>query len=86
MKSEIVERVVKEANYIIENKSTVRDTAKVFEVGKSTVHQDVRIKLYSIDKTLFEQVAKILEVNMQERHLRGGESTRLKYMSEKSAR
>ena len=38
MNADIEERVVNIANYIIENKSTVRAAAKVFNVSKSTVH------------------------------------------------
>lgn len=38
MKDYIEKRAVELAQYIIENKSTVRDTAKKFNISKSTVH------------------------------------------------
>ena len=38
MKDYIEERVITFAKYIIENKSTVRETAAVFNISKSTVH------------------------------------------------
>ena len=38
MKDYIKERVLELAEYILENKSTVRKTAKVYNVSKSTVH------------------------------------------------
>lgn len=41
MKSSIEERAVAIAEYIIANKSTVRQAAKTFGVSKSTVHMDV---------------------------------------------
>ena len=41
MKDYIEERAVALANYIIENKATVRNTAKKFNISKSTVHMDV---------------------------------------------
>ena len=41
MKDYIEERAVDIANYIIEEKATVRQTAKKFGVSKSTVHIDV---------------------------------------------
>ena len=75
------ERCEKLAKYIIENKATVRDTAKKFGISKSTVHKDVTEKLSKINKSLFYEVAKILEINKQERHIRGGEATKRKYLN-----
>ena len=43
-------RVLKEAEYIVKHKATVRSTAKVFGVSKSTVHHDVTAKLKYIDE------------------------------------
>ena len=43
MKEYIEERVEKVANYIIENRATVRRTAKEFGISKSTVHMVVTI-------------------------------------------
>ena len=73
------ERCEKLARYIIENKSTVRDTAKKFGISKSTVHKDVTEKLSKINYTLYCEVVKILEINKSERHIRGGEATKRKY-------
>ncbi len=38
MKDYIEERAIRLAEYIMENKSTVRDTAHTFNISKSTVH------------------------------------------------
>ncbi len=73
------ERCEKLARYIIENKTTVRDTAKKFGISKSTVHKDVTEKLPKVNNSLFIEVAKILEINKNERHIRGGEATKRKY-------
>ena len=43
MKDYIEERALEIANYIIENKATVRQTAIQFGVSKSTIHVDVTI-------------------------------------------
>ncbi len=67
------------AVYLIENQSTVRDTAGRFGISKSTVHKDVREKLPRINPALFAEVDTLLEKNKSERHLRGGEATRKKY-------
>ena len=73
------ERCEKLAEYIIENKTTVREAAKKFGISKSTVHKDVTEKLSKINFSLFNEVSKILEINKSERHLRGGEATKRKY-------
>ncbi|MBO5375194.1 MAG: sporulation transcriptional regulator SpoIIID [Clostridia bacterium] len=83
--SNIEERCEKMARYLIDNKTTVRETAKKFGISKSTVHKDITDKLYKINLFLYNEVAKILEVNKKERHLRGGEATKRKYLIEKNA-
>jgi len=73
------DRCVILATYIIENKTTVRATAKKFGISKSTVHKDVTQNLRKINKSLYYEVKSILEQNKKERHLRGGEATKKKY-------
>ena len=73
------ERAVAAAEYIIENKATVRAAAKQFGVSKSTVHKDVSERLAKISPGLYRDVKSALERNKRERHLRGGEATKQKY-------
>ncbi len=73
-------RVLDIADYIVETGATVRAAASVFGVSKSTVHKDITERLRQINKALGEQVAAVLEVNRDERHIRGGMATREKYM------
>lgn len=77
-------RAVMLGNYIAETNATVRQCARVFGVSKSTVHEDVTKRLGGIDKDLYYSVRRVLEKNKSERHLRGGEATRLKYESIKN--
>jgi putative DeoR family transcriptional regulator (stage III sporulation protein D) len=79
VKDHIWQRVVEIGNYILRHGATVRDTARVFGVSKSTVHKDVTERLPKINAQLASQVKKILEVNKAERHIRGGEATRQKF-------
>ncbi len=72
------------ALYLIENQSTVRDTANRFGISKSTVHKDVREKLPKVNPELFQEVDTLLQKNKSERHLRGGEATKRKYFSKAS--
>ena len=76
----IIERVLKEANYMLRNKSTVRDTANVFKVSKSTVHKDLQERLQEINIALHDAVDKIFKEHIEVRHIRGGESTKRKYL------
>lgn len=76
-------RVILEAEYIIKHSATVRKTASVFGVGKSTVHKDMVTRLPLISTYLHEKVKKVLEINLLERHIRGGNATKLKYNMKK---
>ena len=82
-KTYIEERVFELAHYVIENKSTVRETAKKFYISKSTVHKDIVERLQTFDKDLYLEVKQVLEENKAERHLRGGMATRKKYLEKK---
>ena len=73
------ERIILFANYILENKTTIRATAKNFSTPKSTVHHDLSTKLKYINYPLYLQVKKLLENNFSIKHIHGGESTKLKY-------
>ncbi len=74
------DRVIDYANYIIENNATIRKTAVFFGYSKSTVHNDIQKKLKKINGDLYFKVKIILKNNFLEKHLRGGESTRQKYL------
>lgn len=78
MYGKLSERAISEGEYIVENNATVRSTAAVFGVGKSTVHKDVTVALKEIDANLYGEVKKVLEKNLSERHIRGGLATKLK--------
>jgi len=73
------QRCVVLGRYITENMATVRAAAKHFGISKSTVHKDVSERLRREDPQLYEQVKDVLEINKQERHIRGGLATKMKY-------
>ena len=68
------------ATYMIDNKATVRSTAAHFGISKSTVHKDLTCALPKTNKALYNQVKNVLDSNKAERHFRGGEATKRKYM------
>lgn len=79
MKDYIEERVLEVANYVISSKATIRKTAKVFGVSKSTIHKDMTERLPKINPQIAKEAKNILEFNKAERHIRGGKATKLKY-------
>ena len=85
IKKEIQERVKSEANYILKTELTIREIAKKYQVSKSTVHKDLQSRLKDIDKNLFMEVDNILKKHIYLRHIRGGESTRKKYLNIKKS-
>ncbi|WP_105616995.1 sporulation transcriptional regulator SpoIIID [Vallitalea okinawensis] len=80
MKQYIEERAIEVAKYIIQSNATVRETAKKFGISKSTVHKDVTERLEKINPQLAQEARKVLDINKQERHIRGGLATKEKYM------
>ena len=83
MTDTIEDRACALAVYIIENGATVRSAAKYFGISKSTVHKDLSQRLPQYNKTLYQQVRKVLNLNKAERHIRGGQATRKKYQLQK---
>lgn len=79
MKGIVEQRAIKLAEYIVENKATVRDAAKIFGISKSTVHIDVSQRLKRLNPSLYNDVRKILDINKAERHIRGGMATKQKF-------
>ena len=71
MKEYIEERAVEVGNYIVDKKATVRQTAKVFGISKSTVHKDVTERLEKINQSLARRAREVLDLNKSERHIRG---------------
>ena len=83
MRREKKERCEILGEYLVENRATVRAVATRFGVSKSTVHKDVTERLCQKNATLYAAVKEILDENKSERHLRGGEATRIKYLKKR---
>ena len=79
MNQAIEKRVLKIAEYIVQHGATVRQTARVFGVSKSTVHKDMETRLKQLSSAMDQEVAAVFARNKAERHLRGGEATRKRY-------
>ena len=79
MADTIEQRACELAVYIIENGATVRSAASHFGISKSTVHKDIQLRLPKCNRSLYLQVRRVLDLNKQERHIRGGLATRNKY-------
>ena len=84
MNISVQKRVINVAEYILKNKTTVRATAKVYNVSKSTIHNDIQKRLIKLNKSYYYDVVKILQFNFDQKHLRGGKATKEKYSKIKS--
>ena len=79
MPDTIEKRACALAVYMIETGATVRAAAQHFGISKSTVHKDLSCRLQGYNLSLYLQVRQVLDLNKQERHIRGGLATRRKY-------
>ena len=79
MKGNPEERAVALGQYVAETGATVRNAAMRFGISKSTVHKDLTQRLKRQNRALYNSVQKVLQVNKEERHLRGGWATKQKY-------
>ena len=84
MNKDLLERVSMLANHILSTHDTIRKTAKIYGLSKSTVHNDISKKLYKTDRILYLKIHQILDVNFAEKHIRGGEATKQKYAKNKT--
>jgi len=82
VKGNMEERAVRLAQYITENRATVRAAAAKFGVSKSTVHKDIQERLPAFNRSLYLQAKAVLDENKAQRHIRGGIATRKKYKGE----
>ena len=84
MKQNLNKRACELAVYMIETGATVRSAARHFGISKSTVHKDLTQRLTQCNPGLFAQVRAVLDINKQERHIRGGMATRKKYQEQRN--
>ena len=84
MNKRIINRILEEGKYIVKSKNTVRETAKVFNISKSTVHKDMKEKLKEINYDLYKAVEEVFKYHIEIRHINGGEATKQKYLKLKS--
>jgi len=84
--SETKDRCVVLADYMITNHATVRKTAAYYGISKSTVHKDLTLTLRTVNHALYNEVKTVLAVNKAERHIRGGEATKMKYITKNNVK
>lgn len=79
MTEDIDRRICEEARFIVDTGATVRVCARQFGVSKTTIHKDMRQRLGKVSPGLAAEVGEVLDKNLRERHIRGGQATRRKY-------
>lgn len=80
MNKNLCNRVKEEAKYIIDTKKTIREVAEHFGISKSTIHKDMQERLVRISLDLYKQVRVVLDEHLEIRHIKGGETTKQKYL------
>ena len=83
MSAYIIKRVLEVAEHIIDTKDTIRETAKKFDISKSTIHKDLQERLSQIDINKYNLVKKIMDEHIETRHIKGGESTRQLFLKKR---
>ena len=68
-------------NEYVNEKSTLRKTAKKNNISKSTLHVFINEKLREINKDLYLKCRKQIELNIMVRHINGGNATKQKYIN-----
>jgi len=84
MNKELEKRTLTYARHIIKSHDTVRATAKLYNISKSTVHNDIHKRLPLINRFMYRKISKIMDKNFSHKHIIGGQSTKLKYLREKN--
>ncbi len=82
----MMKRVLEIAEYILKTKNTIRKTASVFGISKSTVHKDLQERLKEIDLEKYNQIQEIFQNHIETRHILGGQSTKIKYLQIKNCK
>jgi len=80
MREDVRLRVEQAAALMLNSGATVRTCAARLGVSKTTIHKDMRLRLPRLDEKLYARVDAVLRKNLEERHLRGGDATRRKYL------
>jgi len=65
------------AEHIIMTHDTIRKTATVFNVSRSSVHSWISKNLEQAHPETYAKVRAILDYHLSIRHLRGGEATKI---------
>ena len=79
----IIKRVNDIADHIINTKDTIRQSAKIFGISKSTVHKDLKERLYILNIDKYNQIKEIMNEHIETRHIKGGESTRQLFLQKR---
>lgn len=80
MNKDLIRRVKEEAKYLLKTKKTIREVAKAFGISKSTIHKDMQERLKKVSPKLFKEVRVVLNEHLEIRHIKGGETTKQKYL------
>lgn len=73
--------ILEEAQYVLSSGKTLREAASYLNVSKSSLHRHLNENLKKIDYELYLKVKKLFLEHNKNRHINGGNATRLKYLA-----
>ena len=76
IREKIEKRALKAAETILQTKGTIRSTAEILKVSRTTIHNDLTKILPQINGELHRKVMELFEINTKERHIRGAIATK----------
>lgn len=83
VKEDIAKRVLMAARHILDTQDTIRKTANLFGVSKSTIHIDISKRLPLLSDSLFQEVKAICDLHFEQKHILGGLATQKKSKQKK---
>lgn len=77
----IEERAIEIGKYLIDNEEmTVRSLSKIFNLSKTTIHNELTVRLPKANLEVANKVKEILDYHKEIKHIKGGEATKRKYI------
>lgn len=83
---EMEQRIKEEADFMIKTNCTIRECAIHFKCSKTRIHLDLTKRLLDIDIKTYNKIRIILNNNLKNGRINGGNATRMKYKNIKIKR
>lgn len=69
---DIKKRIVDEAEHIIKTKEIIRQNSQIFNISKSSIHNDIQNKLKKLNNEIYEKMNPIMQDHIEKKHNKNG--------------